>query len=93
MQLFCPHQLHAVLQNGAVWLCFEQGLADSVTLLSRRGPEPEFSVLMEDQSGVVIDNRPKLCPEGPEIRHYRVILRYSSWESCRFTNEVELTVP
>jgi len=93
MKLFCPYLLTAALHNGAVLLCFELGLADGFTLLSRRGREDEFTVLAEDEPGPVIDDRPNLDPSGPESRHYRAILRYSSGDLCRFSNEVELTVP
>lgn len=93
MKLFNPHNLDAIVQNDAVCLCLESGIADGITLMCRRGPEAGFSVMAEDERGPVLDTRPKLDPDRPEVRRYCAILRYQRWECCRFSNVVEVTVP
>lgn len=85
--------LAAILRDGKVWLTYQMGLADGITVLSRRGAEPEFTALAEDEPGPVVDARPKLDPALPEIRRYRAILRYSADEIRRFSNEIVLTLP
>jgi hypothetical protein len=87
------HILQAILHEGKVWLSYRIGIADGITLLSRRGLEAEFSALAEDEAPPVIDARPKLDPHRPETRHYRAILRYSSNEIRQLSNDIVLTLP
>ena len=91
-----PHStpvLTATLLDDSVLLSFRLGMADGITLLSRRGPEPEFSPISEDDPSPVVDARPKLDPGQPETRFCRAVLRYSSSENRQISNEVRLTLP
>lgn len=85
--------LEAILRDGNVWLSYQLGIADGITLFSRRGLEAEFTALADDEPAPVIDARAKLDPHLPETRHYRAILRYSADEIRRFSNEIVMTVP
>ena len=85
--------LTATLQGNAVLLSYGIGIADGVTILSRRESEPDFSPIAEDEPSPVCDTRPKLDPLRPETRYYRAILRYSSNENRKLSNEVRLTLP
>ena len=85
--------LSAALDNGRVVLSYRLGMADGITLYSRRAGEPDFSPLAEDDPGPVIDDRPKLNPHQPETRRYRAVLLYSGEENRQMSNEVVLTVP
>ena len=93
MNPLSSHILTAILRENEVLLHYRLGAADGITLLSRRGPEAEFSAIAEDESPPVIDARPKLDPNQPETRRYRAVLRYSSNENRQFSNEIELTLP
>ena len=85
--------LSAALDNGRVVVSYTLGMADGITLYSRRAGEPDFSPLSEDDPGPVIDDRPKLNPHQPETRRYRAVLLYSGEENRQMSNEVVLTVP
>lgn len=85
--------IEARLRDGVVCVSFRLGLADGFTLLSRRGGEEDFSALAEDDPIPLIDARPKLDPLRPETRYYRAILRYSSNETRKSSNEIVLTLP
>lgn len=85
--------LTATVLDDRVHLSFQIGLADGITLFSRRGSEPDFSPIAEDDPSPVVDARPKLDPGQPETRVYRAVLRYSSSENRQFSNEVRLTLP
>ncbi len=85
--------LSAAVQNGRVVVSYHLGLAEGITLYGRRGGEPDFSELAEDQPAPFIDDRPKLKPNEPEERRYRAVLLYSGEESRLLSNEVVLTVP
>ena len=65
------HVLTANLYEGTVRLSFRFGLADGITVFSRRGWETDFPVIAEDEPAPVVDARPKLDPHRPEIRRYR----------------------
>jgi hypothetical protein len=92
MNPFDPRSLSAFLHEGTVVLNFHLGIADGITLLSRRGSETDFTALAEDEPPPVIDSRPKLDPGRPEIRRYRAIFRYSGHECRVLSNEVVLTL-
>lgn len=87
------HILKGALHGDNVLLSYHLGVADGITLLSRRGLEAEFSAFAEDESSPVIDARAKLDPDQPETRRYRAILRYSSDENRQLSNEIMLTLP
>ena len=93
MNPYGAHILNAMLREGEVVLDYRIGVADGITLLSRRGVEEEFSALAEDEVSPVVDARPKLDPHQPETRYYRAILRYSSDEIRQLSNEIVLTLP
>ncbi len=93
MNPLSSHILKAILHDDKVLLSYQLGAADGITLLSRRGPEVEFSALAEDEPPPVIDARPKLDPGQPETRRYRAILRYSSNENRQLSNEIVVTLP
>ncbi len=85
--------LSAAVENGRVVIRYQLGLAEGITLYSRRAAETEFTPLAEDEPGPFIDERPKLDPRAPEIRRYRAVLLYSGEENRLLSNEVVLTVP
>jgi hypothetical protein len=85
--------LTAVVADGRVVVSYQLGLADGITLYSRRDGEADFSPLAEDEPGPFIDDRPKLDPHLPETRRYRAILLYSGEENRLLSNEVVLIVP
>ena len=85
--------LSAAVENGRVVIRYQLGLAEGITLYSRRAGETEFTELAEDEPGPFIDDRPKLDPQAPEIRRYRAVLLYSGEENRLLSNEVVLTVP
>jgi hypothetical protein len=85
--------LDGFLQDGKVVLQFRLGMAEGITIYSRRGPETEFSQLTEDEPAPVVDARPKLDPDAPETRRYRAVLLYSGEESRKLSNEIEIVVP
>ena len=85
--------LTAVVDDGRVVVSYKLGMADGITLYSRRDGEPDFSPLAEDEPGPFIDDRPKLDPNQPEVRRYRAVLLYSGEENRLLSNEVVLTVP
>lgn len=87
------HILKAALHGDGVLLSYHLGVADGITLLSRRGLEAEFSAFAEDEPPPVVDARPKLDPNQPEIRHYRAILSYRSNAMCQLSNEIVLILP
>jgi hypothetical protein len=93
MNATCTPILIAILQDGKVWLSYRLGLADGITLLSRRGIEAEYSAIADDEPAPVVDARPKLDAHRPEIRYYRAVLRYSANEIRMFSNEIVLTLP
>ena len=91
-----PHStpvLTAILLSDHVLLSFRIGLADGITVFSRRASEPDFSPIAEDDPSPVMDARPKLNPAQPETRFYRAVLRYSSSENRQLSNEVRLILP
>lgn len=85
--------LSAVVDGGRVVVNYKLGMADGITLYSRRDGETEFSPLAEDEPAPFIDDRPKLDPHQPEVRRYRAVLLYSGEENRLLSNEVVLTVP
>lgn len=85
--------LTATLQEQGVLLSFRLGIADGITLLCRRTSEADFLTVAEDDDGPVVDARPKLRPDQPEIRVYLAILHYDDGETLRLTNEVRVTLP
>jgi hypothetical protein len=85
--------LDAVIEDGKVVLSYRLGMAEGITIYSRRGSESDFSPLAEDEPGPVVDARPKLNPHAPETRRYRAVLLYSGEESRKLSNEIEITVP
>ena len=85
--------LSAVVDDGRVVVSYKLGMADGITLYSRREGETEFSPLAEDEPAPFIDDRPKLDPHQPEVRRYRAVLLYSGEENRLMSNEVVLTVP
>ena len=87
--------LNGAVEDGKVVLTYRLGLAEGITIYSRRGSEPDFSPLTEDEDepGPIVDARPKLNPHGPETRRYRAVLLYSGEESRKLSNEIELVVP
>ena len=85
--------LMATLFPDKVLLSYRIGMADGITLLSRRECEPEFSAIAEDDPSPVVDARPKLDPHCSETRYYRAVLRYSSSENRQLSNEVRLILP
>jgi hypothetical protein len=87
------HVLSATLVDDQALLSFRLGLADGITLFSRRESEPDFSAFAEDDPSPVIDARPKLDPNRPETRCYRAVLRYSNSENRQLSDEVRLTLP
>jgi hypothetical protein len=87
------HVLTATLVDDQALLSFRLGLADGITLFSRRESEQDFSPIAEDDPSPVVDSRPKLNPSQPETRCYRAILRYSSSENRQLSDEVWLTLP
>jgi hypothetical protein len=91
--LTTAHILSGILTDGTVLLNYRLGLADGITVLSRRGTEPDFAPLAEDEPAPVIDARPKLEAAGPEVRRYLAILRYSANEVRQLSNEIVLVVP
>jgi len=93
MHPFSRSILTAVVEGDRVVLSYKLGLADGITLYSRRDGEADYSPLAEDEPGPYIDDRPKLIPHQPEIRRYRAILLYSGEENRLMSNEVVLTVP
>ena len=93
MNALSSHVLTAILHDNKVLISYRLGLADGITLLSRRGREPEFSTIAEDESPPVLDARAKLDPDQSETRHYRAILHYSANEVRQFSNEIVLTLP
>ena len=93
MHPFSMSILSAVVDNGRVVVSYKLGLADGITLYSRRDGEADFSPLAEDEPGPFIDDRPKLNPHAPETRRYRAVLLYSGEENRLMSNEVVLTVP
>jgi len=85
--------LDGKIEDGKVVLNYRLGMAEGITIFSRRGSEPDFSPLAEDEPGPIIDARPKLNPHAPEKRQYRAVLLYSGEESRKLSNEIEVTVP
>ena len=85
--------LRAILHDGKVWLSYRLGLADGITLLSRRDFEAEYSAIADDEPAPVVDARPKRDAHHPETRYYRAVLRYSADEIRKFSNEIVLTLP
>ncbi len=85
--------LKAILCDGKVWLNYQLGVADGITLLSRRGDEAEFTAIAEDEPAPVVDARPKLDSTQPETRRYRAILSYRTNAMCQLSNEVTFTLP
>ena len=84
--------LSARMEGGNVWLSCRRGMADGVTIYSRRGTEPDFSPLA-DETEAVVDDRPKLDPDAPEERRYYAILLYSGEENRMKSNEIVVLVP
>ncbi|MFN0129110.1 MAG: hypothetical protein ACKV19_20760 [Verrucomicrobiales bacterium] len=93
MHPFSKSILSAAVDGGRVVVSYKLGLADGITLYSRRDGEADFSPLAEDEPGPFIDDRPKLNPHQPETRRYRAVLLYSGEENRLMSNEVELTLP
>lgn len=85
--------LSATLLDDSVLLSFQIGLADGITVFSRRGSEPDFSPIAEDDPSPIVDARSKLDPNQPETRVYRAVLRYSSSENRQLSKEISLTLP
>ncbi len=84
--------LSAQLDNGRVILSCRRGTADDVTFYVRRENEPEFTPL-DDDGERVVDDRPKLYADRPEVRRYFAMLLYGGEETRMKSNEVVLTVP
>jgi|GEM_PF-2207894 len=93
MHPFSSRILSAVIDNGRVVVSYQLGLADGITIYSRRDGEADFSPLAEDEPGPVIDDRPKIDPHQPETRRYRAVLLYSGEENRLMSNEVVLILP
>lgn len=93
MHPFSSRILSAVIDNGRVVVSYQLGLADGITVYSRRDGEADFSPLAEDEPGPVIDDRPKIDPHQPETRRYRAVLLYSGEENRLMSNEVVLILP
>ena len=56
--------------------------------------EKEFIAIEDDtEHECVVDDRPKLDPERPEVRRYFAMLLYGGEETRHKSNEVVLTVP
>ena len=79
--------------NGQVVLSFRAGMADLVSIYSRRPGESDFSPIEDEAEGLVIDDRPNLEPGTPEERRYYAILLYSGEENRQKSNEIVLVVP
>lgn len=80
------------VEGGRAVLCCRRGMADDLTIYSRRDGEPEYTALDQDGEEVV-DDRPKLDPRRPEVRRYFAMLLYSGAENRLKSNELVLTVP
>ena len=93
MHPFSSRILSAVVEDGRVVVSYQLGLADGITLYSRRDGEADFFPLAEDEPGPVIDDRPKMIADQPETRRYRAVLLYSGEENRFLSNEVVLTLP
>lgn len=89
----CASVLSGRLVDGKVVLSFQMGMADGITIFGRRGNEPDFAPLWEDDPSPFVDDRPKLNPDQPELRRYRAVLTYSGEENRQMSNEVVVTVP
>ena len=87
--------LRGAVEDGKVVLHYQLGMAEGITIYSRRGSEADFSPLAEDEDevGPIVDARPNLNPQAPETRRYRAVLLYSGEESRKLSNEIELIVP
>ncbi len=93
MSPFDHHTVSITLSEDRPRIHVRMGLADGFTVLSRRASESEFTEIADDEPEPVIDARPKLNPHSPEIRYYRVVLRYSEHEIRRTSREVRFTLP
>lgn len=80
------------VENGKVVLFVRRGTADDITFYTRREDEPDFTPL-DDYGERIVDDRPKLDPERPEVRRYFVMLMYGGEETRLKSNEIVLTVP
>lgn len=85
--------LTATLHDATVMLSFRLGIADGITVLCRRSSESEFLTVAEDDDSPVVDSRPKLSPDQPEIRLYRAVLHYDDGETLQLSNEIRVVVP
>jgi len=80
------------VSGGRVILSCRRGAADDLTIYACREGESEFTPL-DDEGECVIDSRPKLNPEQPEVRRYFAVLLYSGEENRLKSNEITVTVP
>jgi hypothetical protein len=74
-------------------LFYKLGMADGITIYGRRGAESEFTPLGEDDPEPFVDDRPKLNPDGPELRHYRAVLLYSGEENRQLSEILTVVGP
>ena len=58
MHPFSKSILTAVVEGERVVVSYKLGLADGITLYSRRDGETDYSPLAEDEPGPFIDDRP-----------------------------------
>ena len=84
--------LSGQLEQGQVVLFCKRGMADSLTIYSRRDGEKDYLEL-DESNDKIVDARPKLDPSRPEIRRYYAMLLYSGDEIRKKSNEIVLTVP
>lgn len=85
--------LSGAIVDGKVVLSFRAGMAEGVSIFSRRPGESDFSPLEDEAEGPVVDDRPNLEPGSPEERRYYAILLYSGDETRQKSNEVVVLVP
>jgi len=83
--------LTALRLGTPVLLSYQLGLAEGITLLSRRDSDADSPP--SPRTNRAIDDRPKLDPTRPETRFYRAILRYHGGESRELSEEVSFTLP
>ena len=84
--------LSLVFAGNQLSVFYRMGMAESLTLMSRRGSEVDFTIVSEDEESPFIDCRPKLNPLNPEMRHYRAILAYANGK-CLLSNEIWCCFP
>jgi hypothetical protein len=70
---------------------FRKGDADDEAIYSRRGNEPDFSLLATDTHSPYVDNRPPLVAGQPEVRDYKGRHRRKGVEYGPFSDTVSIT--